>query len=224
MKARPRLIALCGLSSVALAVVLAGCGETTTTDQAATNTAGARQAQQDGAWPSSLTCPVQEKSFDMPITVRNLTGGRIATRSGDIDCYDWSGDRTPPSALNFNQIVAGDSRTGVLRARKNTDRNWRMRFYVGRRNGQVSDGRLIGEIRVQRPPDSRGSEDYLLLAPGQGGSLERCEEVVLGPAPDGATELTEQPRTRDGGLIFIYVRNSSFMASADYPCTNAPAA
>lgn len=175
-----------------------------------------RNAEQSGQWPESLTCPPQDTLFDLPVTVRNLTGVPISTRSGDIDCYDWSGDRTPPTVLNFPQIGPGESMTGVLRARYNTDNNWRMRFYtVGKRAGQAGGGELIGEMRVQRP--KRYNSTFLLTAPANGGSLDACESVVLGPAPAGAQELAKPERPRNATEILLYVKDRRFKAFVEKP-------
>ena len=87
-----------------------------------------RQADQDGEWPLAKNCPVQEDSYDLQLFITNWLPSPMTLHAGHLDCYEWSGDRTPPTVLNGQKIPPGQTRQFSLRVRGNTDPNWMMRF------------------------------------------------------------------------------------------------
>lgn len=176
-------LTLAALPLIAGSIILVGCGGAEPASPGATATRSERVAQQDGQWPESLTCPdAGNRASQMSVYVTNASGVPITMRSGDIDCYDWSGSQTPPSA--FNTVVAsGETARIVLNGRTDTDRNWRTRFFLSPPDSPRATGALLGEVRMRMAT----GYDALQIAPAATKDPSSCIGVDLGPAPAGST-------------------------------------
>ena len=111
-----------------------------------------REAAQDGQWPLTKTCPTQDNAYDLEVFITNWLPQPITLQAGNLDCYDWSGDKTPPTVFNGQQLTSGQTRQFTLRVRGNTDRNWSMRFTAA----AAPDGSEFRseEFRVQNPTNT----------------------------------------------------------------------
>jgi hypothetical protein len=148
-------------------LVLVGCGSegaTTSSGQAGTDTA-ARQttrASAPDAWPMRVSCPVQENSYNFEMEITNKLARPVDLAAGDIDCYDFSGEKTPPNVFNGVRLSAGETRHFTLRVRGNTERNWKMTFEVQKRRGSATDKYFLSDpVRVVNPKGLSIPQFYL---------------------------------------------------------------
>jgi len=139
-----------------------------------------RQAAQDGQWSPTQTCPMQDNSYDLEVFITNWLPRPMTLTAGNLDCYDWSGDRTPPTVLNGQTLSPGQTRQFTLRVRGNTDRNWSMRVSVPASGDSPEFESAV--FSVQNPTNT--ATTYIATT----GSF-RCGSVAVG----ATTEFFPQP-------------------------------
>lgn len=107
---------------IALGLIASGCGS----DASSSISTETRQAAA-GEWPTRVVCD-EHNSFTFEMSIQNLLPVAVAPAAKDIDCADWSGVSTPPTAFNNSTIPAGQKRSYRLEPRRNYDRNWTMQI------------------------------------------------------------------------------------------------
>lgn len=134
-----------------------------------------RQAAADGEWPLAKTCPVQDDSYDLQLFITNWLPRPMTLQAGNLDCYDWSGDKTPPTVLNGQTITPGQTRQFTLRVRGNTDRNWMMKVST-----PASGESPAFESQVFRVQNPTNTENTYIATTG----TFRCGSVKVGATTD----------------------------------------
>lgn len=164
-----------------------------------------RDAAQDGQWPLTKTCPSQENSYDLEFFVTNWLPQPITLQAGNLDCYDWSGDKTPATVLNGQQLNSGQTRQFTLRVRGNTDRNWSMKFTSAA--GSTGAEFRSDEFRVQNPTNTATT----FIASGNGSFA--CGSQPLGNY-QGFTPQPEPGRVTSGPFpLQIWSNGSQVMGT-----------
>lgn len=202
------------LPALALAALTAGCGGSESAETPAA-TATARQSAA-GEWPARVVCD-EHDSFAFTMSIQNLLPVAVTPAAKDIDCADWSGVSTPPTAFNNSTIPAGQTRSYRLEPRTNYDRNWTMQI--------APEGMKATQLRMAIPTSSVGYNKITASAPGATretigrksiGDLDtRCTLVPLGPtgapntppdsirAGDGAVARTVSLIVRKGQATLV---------------------
>ena len=144
-----------------------------------------RQAAADGEWPLAKTCPVQDDSYDLQLFITNWLPRPMTLTAGNLDCYDWSGDKTPPTVLNGQTITPGQTRQFTLRVRGNTDRNWMMKVST-----PASSESPAFESQVFRVQNPTNTENTYIATTG----TFRCGSVTVG----ATTSFYPQPEPGKG--------------------------
>jgi hypothetical protein len=134
-----------------------------------------REAAQDGEWPLTKSCPVQDDSYDLQLFITNWLPRPMTLQAGNLDCYDWSGDKTPPTVLNGQTLTPGQTRQFTLRVRGNTDRNWMMRIST-----TASSETPAFESQVFRVQNPANTEKTFIATTGS----FRCGSVAVGATTD----------------------------------------
>ena len=203
--ARALIVPALAIPTLTLGVLLAGCGNSDPSGDAAATTSVAKRAAA-GFVAQTNTCD-EHSSWTYRPRFANLSSRAVVLRAGEYTCDDWSGVSTPGNVFNGIRMYPGEQRF-TLEPRDNVTRTWTMEISPAGSDTPFGTARMLISVGTQTLTVSGSST--VAIAGGK-----KCDYLQLAPTGDFDTPMSEWSRLPGRASLGFVVYKGQFTVVSD---------